>query len=153
ARVIDLDPGHSGRVFEHTVAGQAPSVHSYIDLANPWIEGAERHVGDHVVRAGAGKWFLEKIGMTVDSRVSRLEDHQASMKPGGVVVVGRVDVSDVIRGEIQTGQMEWRIHRVLNIDDVAIIDRDAIDFERVSGFERILPSFLPQWDLAFLFRH
>src|SRR6516225_9405204 len=91
--------------------------------------------------------------MTVDSRTARLEDYQTSMKPGRIVVVGRVDVSDVISGETQTGQMEWRIHRVLNIDDVAIIDRDAVDFERVSGFERILPSFLPQRDLAVLFRH
>jgi hypothetical protein len=49
-RVIDFDPGYLGRVFEQTLAGQAPSVHGDIDLANLRIERAERHVGDSVLR-------------------------------------------------------------------------------------------------------
>ena len=91
--------------------------------------------------------------MAVDSCVSRIKDYQAGMKPGRVGIVGRVDVTDVISGEVQTRQMKRRVHRVLDGDDVAVIDGDAVDLERISGFERILPSFLPKGNFAVLFRH
>src|SRR5262245_8462157 len=49
--------------------------------------------------------------------------------------------------------MQRRVHRVLDIDDVALINGDAVDLEGISCFERFLPSFLPQRDVALLFRH
>ena len=89
--------------------------------------------------------------MAVDSGVAGIEDHEVSVKARRVVVFARVDIADVISVEIKIRQMQRRIHGVLNIDNVAVIDSEAVDLEWVRGFECVLPSLLPQRNLALLF--
>ena len=61
---------------------------------------------------------------------------------GRVHVVGRVDIANVIGREVEFGQMEWRVYRILNIDDISLVDSETVDLERVGGLERVLPALL-----------
>src|ERR1700687_6437767 len=49
--------------------------------------------------------------------------------------------------------MEWRVCRILDIDDVALVDRETVDLEGVSGLERVLPAPLLQRDAVVLLRN
>ena len=55
--------------------------------------------------------------------------------------------------KLSFGQMEWRVYRILNIDDISLVDSETVDLERVGGLERVLPTLLPQRDSVVLFRH
>jgi hypothetical protein len=147
--LLDIDPGYFWRVFEETVAGQPPAAHRDVDLANLGIERAQRHVRNRILRAGARERLFEEVGMPVDGGPAGAEDHQVSVKPGWVNVFGRVDVADVIGREVETRQVQWRIHPILNVNDISILDCETVNLERIGSLERVLPTPLPEWDLSF----
>ena len=149
--VVDLDPGYLRRILEQSVARQVPAAHIDVDLPDLGIERAQRDVRDRVGRARAGERLFKEVCMAVDSGVASIEDHEVTVKARRVVVFSRVYVADVISGEIEIRQMQRRTHSVLNIDHVAVIDSEAVDLERVHSFECVLPSLLPQRNLALFF--
>src|SRR5580658_4889071 len=150
--IVNIDPGYFRRVFEETMARQPASTHIDIDLANLGTERAQRHVRNCVLRAGARERLFEVVGVPVDSGPAGAEDYQVSVEPGWVSVFGRVNIADVVGREVEIRQMQWRVHCVLNVDDVAIIDSETVDLKRVGSFKRVLPSPLPEWDFVLLFR-
>ncbi len=151
--VVNLDPGYLGRVFEQAVARQPPSVHCEIDLANLRIERAYWNVLDRVLRAGAGEGLFEKVRVAVDSGAAGVEDHQGRVEAGRVGVVGRVNIADVIGDEVEIREVQRRIHLILDVHDVAVVNSETVDLDRIDSLERVLPSLLPQRNAALLFRH
>src|ERR1700722_12205482 len=91
--------------------------------------------------------------MPIDGRATGVEDHQVSVKAGRVNVVGRLDIADIVGREVKLRQVQRRVYRILNIDDISILDCETVDLERVGSLERILPTLLPERNLVFLLRH
>ena len=81
-RIVDIDSGYFWRVFEEAVAGQPPTAHRDIDLANLGIERAQRHVRNRVLGARTRERLFKVVGMAVDSGPACAEDHQISVEPG-----------------------------------------------------------------------
>jgi hypothetical protein len=64
-----------------------------------------------------------------------------------------VDIADVVGREVELPQVQWRVHLILNVNDISVIDNETVNLEWVSSLERVLPTFLPQRNAALLFRY
>src|SRR6266851_1540750 len=142
-RIGNLDPRYLWRVLKQPVARQPASLYRDIDLADLRIERAQWDVLNRVLHPRTRKGLFQVVSMAVDRGTASVEDHQVGVQLGWVSVVGRVDIADIVGREVDLRQMKRRVYRVLDIDDISLIDSEAVDSERVRSLKRILPSFLP----------
>src|SRR5262245_16895102 len=59
-------------------------------------------------------------------------------------MVRLLDVANVVGHEVQMGQVQGMLLAAFNIDHVSVIDYEAIDLERISLLQSVLPSAIPQ---------
>ena len=149
---VNIDVRYLRRVLEPSIARKDASPDRYVDVPDGRGDRTKRYVANSEARLNPRERLHQIVRSSFEIHSALIKHHHVRAEPGGVDVVGLVDVANVVCDEVKMRQAERLAGGTIDINDIAFMNDEAIDLEWIDILQRILPSFLAQRRLVFLFR-
>src|ERR1700730_7506700 len=150
--VVNVDIGYFRRIFDQPVTGEGASRDDNVDMVAGSRHGIHGYIGKSVLGLDTGERLHQEVRSSLQRHFAAVEDQHAGAKPGWIGMVRLLDVTDVVRDDVQMGQVERFRFAGFHVNDITLIDYETVDLERIGILQRVLPSLLTQRSRVFLLR-